>query len=425
MRKLNIFAILMSVLILASCGKESPFDGLISDGEGIFSKDALLLDVRDDMVTGAEKIATRGQELDDFKIIFTKVGSTTPEVTFTYKEMPDVVTLRTGKYTVTATLGHDVEADWESPYYLGVSGEFEVRKGEITSDIDPIVCRLQNVKVSVFFDDDLTAAMSDDSYVEVKVGDNAGIKFRKEHEGTAAHFRHEDGVSLVATFHGNVEDVETVETKSYDKVNKGYHYRLTFRLHSASGDSKGDAAADVNVDASVTVTNLENNIVIEDETDLGDEERPRENPDTPEVPDEDMIPEVTMISPTSLVFGQPYNVTANDIEKGISLKIVCNPGITRLDIDIISNTLNADELERAGLSSHLDMVNPGELDVPLTGLGFETNVGGKTEIIFKIPANLMNLLNMVGAGDTHTFRITVANELCKDEPVVKEMILKL
>ncbi|MDE5868912.1 MAG: hypothetical protein K2H18_01660, partial [Muribaculaceae bacterium] len=69
-------------------------------------------------------------------------------------------------------------------------------------------------------------------------------------------------VSLVATFHGEVEGIPTVETKSFDQVQKGHHYKITFKLHTQSDEHYGEADATVNVDASVTTVDLENNIVV-------------------------------------------------------------------------------------------------------------------------------------------------------------------
>ena len=351
---------------------------------------------------------TRAEELEDFKIMFFKNGSVAPELRYNYGEMPDVVVLPVGKYTVTATKGANVEAEWESPYIIGTSDEFEINEDEITSDLDPILCKLENVKVSINFAPMLSGNMSSDSYVEVKVGDNAGLQFTKEHEGMAGHFRHTEGVSLVATFHGVVEGLETVETKSFEQVQKGHHYKITFKLRSQGGNHFGEADATVNIDASVTTIELENNIVIGEDEDLGDEERPKENlgGDEPTPPgDEKILP--------TIVGKAPINIDGeNEVTPGMTCELEMTShsegGFTKFECDIKSQQLTPDELSGVGLSDHLDLVNtPESLQDALINLGFPINVGGEKNVEFVL-TKFMPMLSVLGAG-RHEFVLTVGD----------------
>lgn len=403
MKTKYLLTTLLSLAFLGSCSKESAFEVIQEDGIGRFSKEAITFDVRD----GAEdpiQVVSRAGELDDFKILFFRNNSVAPEASYMYGEMPDVVVLPVGTYIVTATKGADVEADWESPYFIGNSGQFAISKDEIASDIDPIVCKLQNVKVTVEFGPMLSGNMSEDSYVEVKVGDNAGLQFTKEHEGIAGHFRHTEGVSLVATFHGTVEDIPTVETKSYESVQKGHHYKLKFTLHPQNGDHYGEVDANVMVDASVTTIDLENNIVIDDEVDLGDEERPTEDGgETPPVTQDP--PTIVGVAPIDI---DQVNEITDDMSCVLNITSTAAGGFTKFVCDIVSDKLTADELENVHLSSHLDLVDtPDALMEPLTTLGFPTKVGGRNKVEF----NLTNFMPMLGAlGECeHHFVLTVGD----------------
>ena len=435
MKTIYKIASLVPLLLFSSCS-ETFFNVESEEGTGTFIKQSLLLDLRDDSEV-ISNAPTRAGEFDDFKILFFKNNEIVPEKSYVYSDMPDIVVLPVGSYTVTATKGTDVAADWDSPYFLGESDYFDIRKDNITTDIDPIVCRLQNVKVSVEFDSQLIGAMSPDSYVEVKVGDNAGLQFTAADEGRAGYYHHTDGVSMVATFRGDVEGSPTVETKSFDTVEKGYHYKIRFRLHSQDSSHSGEADADLNVDASVTTVNLENNVVIGEDEILDDSERPKEDigggDDEPTPPSAgNFEPQFLINTPSDLEFDKEYNVTADDIASGISLTVKCNPGITGFIVEIISPNLTPSELKSANLSDKLDLVNPGELAEPLSGLGFPVNISGQTEVDFSIPQLLMTMLNSVGGGNSHTFRLTVTNEFQGEgetspqkHTVVKDLILKL
>lgn len=419
-------SLLSGLLLLASC--EEGFTFGTDQGAGSFSKSSLLLDVRDDEETVHNAPSRAGDELADFKIMFFKNNSAAPEATYIYSEMPDVIVLPVGLYSVTATKGTDVEADWESPYFLGQSTAFHIKKDSITSDVDPIVCRMQNVKVTVEFDPLLTAAMSADSYVEVKVGDNAGLKFDKSKEGVAGHFKHTDGVSLVATFNGVVEEATTVETKSFDQVQKGHHYKIKFKLHSQNADNSGEAGAEVKVDATVNVTQIDNNITIVEDEDLGDDERPTEGNDDPNIPDtppvqDDSAPTIEALPQTDssipeIEFGK-VNEIVDDMECVLMMRSTAESGFTKFECKIDSETL---DVTQVGLSNPLDLINPGLNEDALIGLGLlqeGQKVEGSKEVRFAL-SSFLPLITALGPG-THNFILTIGDA---NGETTKTLILK-
>lgn len=405
MKTKHILSLFFGATLLWSCSSETPFDPVENNGTGSFNTASISLDVRD----GRETVIKSHSRADgdDFKIMFFKNGNVAPEQTYNYSEMPDVVVLPIGKYTVTATRGNDVEAEWESPYYTGKSDEFEIRQDEITSDVDPIICTLQNVQVSIDFDPVLSDNMSEDSYVEVKIGDNAGLQFTKAHEGKKGHFRHTDGVSLVATFHGTVEGLPTVETKSFDTVQKGYHYKVTFKLHSQNGNHYGETDASVNIDASVTTIDLENNVLIGEDEDLGDDERPTEGSDEPVNPpvEDNNPPTLTAKAPIVL---DADNMITEGMECVINVNSTAAGGFTKFTCDIVSEKLDPATLSVMGLDSHLDLVDtPAGLEEPLIKLGFPVHVGGQKSVTIDI-SPFMEMLAALGDG-RHEFVLTVAD----------------
>ncbi|MDE7115908.1 MAG: DUF4493 domain-containing protein, partial [Muribaculaceae bacterium] len=296
--KLRYKHIFLSVALLTGgCSKEAPFNIVTEEGEGQILKSAVNVDLRDGELGQTVLRSTRADiSYDDFKVTFTKDGAVAPASTYRYGDMPEIVTLDKGVYTATATYGENLDAEWENPYYVGRSDAFSIRAGEITDDIGEIVCRLENIKVSIAFAPILTQEMDASSFVEVKVvsdgQDAKGLRFTKseENRGTSGYFRYVEGVSLVATFNGLVEGVKISETKSIAKVEKGNHYKITFKLHTQEGENQGGVTSDLKVDASVTVTDVERNVDLEDDELLDDSERPTEGPETPEGPDDPQPP---------------------------------------------------------------------------------------------------------------------------------------
>lgn len=403
-------------MLVTSCGKESPFELIQEEGKGTFHKSALGFDVRDE-----EMVQTRGENninIDDFKIIFTKVGASSPSVVYRYGDMPDVVTLEKGSYTVRAEYGEDVEADWNKPYYVGESDSFTILPDKITDDIGEIVCRLQNVKVSILFGPNLKEQMGEDAVVEVRVNDSgtaegsSSLNFTidDQERGNCGYFKHVEGVSLVATFKGDIEGLRTVQTKSYSDIKKGHHYKITFKLISHAGESKGDLSGNMKVDASVTVTDVERNVDIEEDQILDDSERPVEkDPEDPNIPGPDdpsawqgptvkaepplTIPSFSELTPDN--DGIIRIECTQDISKAaamggqeypVALTFMSKSGFEEFDADIVSDDLTPEELEGMDLNSHLDLINPAtpEMAETLDGLGFPVYVEGKHEAAFDI-----------------------------------------
>ncbi|MDE6409132.1 MAG: DUF4493 domain-containing protein [Muribaculaceae bacterium] len=427
MKTLYTVGCIAALMFLGSC-EEMGFTLNTEQGDGEFNKNSILLDVRDDSETIYNSPSRAGNELDDFKILFFKDNGTAPEKSYRYADMPDIVTLPVGRYTVTATKGVDVEADWESPYYVGESDAFYIMRDEVTTEVNPIVCRLQNVKVTVEFDPMLSVNMSPDSYVEVKVGDNAGLRYTKDKEGVAGHFKHTEGVSMVASFNGTVEGVPTVENKSFEVVKKGHHYKIRFKLHSQGDGHSGQADAEVNVDASVTTVDLEYNVEIGADQPLDDSERPTEGggetPDVPNPPAQNDAPPTIEALPQSnaaipnIEFGKE-NVIVDEMECVLMIRSSAESGFTKFECKIDSETL---DIEQVGLSNPLDLINPGANEDALISLQLLSEgqkVEGSKEVKFDL-TNFLPLITVLGSG-THNFILSIGDD---NGETTKTLILK-
>lgn len=419
--KLRYKHIFLSVALLTGgCSKEAPFNIVTEEGEGQILKSALNVDLRDGELDQTIVRGTRGDIVyDDFKVTFTKDGASAPTSTYRYGDMPEIVTLDKGAYVATATYGENLDAEWENPYYVGRSDAFSIKPGEITDNVGEIVCRLENIKVSINFAPILTQEMDASSFVEVKVvsGDHdaKGLRFTKseENRGSAGYFRYVEGVSLVATFNGLVEGVKVSETKSIAKVEKGNHYKITFKLHTQGGENQGDANVDMKVDASVTVTNVERNVDLEEDEILDDSERPTEGPETPGGPDNPQPPtpggnpEIIGVAPIDI---DAINEIDGSLPVGLKVTSSATGGFQEFKVVIDSPDLTPEELESVGLSDNLNLAEtPEQFAVPLANFGFPINVKGKDEADIEISTMLLGMLKAVGAGHTHKFILTVTD----------------
>lgn len=434
MKKLYILPFLAAGILLSGCSKENPW-GPENEGEGQFLKSSLSMDINANglVKNSSAKRSEVDVNVDDFTVIFTKDGQSTPFSKYRYGDMPEVITLPAGAYTCTATYGENRQAEWECPYFLGVSETFDVVANEITSYVSPIVCRLENIKVTVDFDSALRAAMSADSYVEVKVGNSGSLNYglAEADAQKAGFFMHTGEVSLVATFHGVVNGSEIVESKALENVDKGNHYKVVFRLHNGgSGQGEGDVNGNVNVDAGVTVVDVERNVEVGDDPLIDVTDRPSEDdPDDPNPPTPP-VQEPPVISGLGKVNIDAVNQGADFMDGTpfvIGIESTADAGLTVFDVQIVSATLNAEQLESVGLSDHLDLINPGSLAESLQGLGLlvkfdadgnkilgpdgkpvpETSFAGYKKVKFDL-SGFMELLGGLGH-DYHEFVLTVAD----------------
>ncbi|MDE7495466.1 MAG: DUF4493 domain-containing protein [Muribaculaceae bacterium] len=416
-------AAVASISLSGGCSKENPFGEEDNAEMGRFLTSSLQVEVNPEEVI-VRSTADDVPELSSFTVAFYKEGESAPEVSYRYTELPEIVTLPVGTYSAVAYSGDNAEAAWDVPYYRGESESFAINANEVTEVAEPVVCRLSSVKVSINFSSELTAAMSADSKVTVKVGDSGSLDFTKADEGRHGYFAYvPDSHTLVAHFTGNVEDYPTSVSKARENVEPGNHYIITFSLRSAGDGDPGTLHPSLGVDASVEVEDINGNVIPEDtylEDDMRPQEGDEEKPDQPNPPVGGSGPNVVAAADSDVKLdGKEY-----DFGEGVSCKLEITSeaagGITGLIVDIVSDTLTAAELEGFGLSSHLDLVNPGDMAEMLANLGFPVgnDVKGKSYLEFDI-SGFGGLLSMLGPGH-HEFRLKVT-----DADGVKECTLKL
>lgn len=413
---------ILAIATLGACSKDEPF-GWDDEAPGKVLKSALALEVNnaDDLPILYRATRAVAPVVDDFTVDFYKEGESEPTSTYVYKDMPEVVTLPAGAFTAVAHYGENASAAWEAPYFKGET-KFVVVSDKVTDDVDPIVAKLSNVRVSIKFDAALKNAISSDAKVSVMVGESGTLDFTAADADRSGYFAYvENSHTLTATFSGKVEGYDVVESKGYDNVAPGQHYSITFRLHDAGAEDPGEVSAGVIVDAEVEIVDM--NVTLDPEEDeiLKDDLRPVEgeeenpgpvNPPTPDDPDK-VAPKAEALVPAGDFAGyDKLNLDAvNEATDHLycAWKVVSEAegGFKVFTVDIISNTLTPGELSGVGLTDHIDLINPGEYEEALAGLGFPVNVGGLNSAEFDI-TSFLSLLGALGEGN-HEFRLTVTD----------------
>ena len=421
---INILLSALFLTLLGACSKETPFDNEENLSYGMLRTSAL--DVSLNSEYGPRSVKNRNvraaaPNVNDFYVEFFKEGASEPEAAYKYSDMPEIVTLPVGNYVARASHGLNQDAAWEEPYYMGESAAFDIVADEITDVVEPIVCKFSNVRVSIDFDPKLKAVMGPDCKVNVVVGEKGSLDFTVNDVERSGYFSFvPNSTTLAAHFSGTVDGAPASETKAYKNVEPGTHYRITFRLHDAGEEDPGSIGGDdiVIVDASLTQEDM-NSSVDSGETVITDDMRPKEEetqkPDDPTPPEPGaVLPEISAQSPLNLDIVNELEVVQNNEGEDVSkFPVVLNihssapGGIKAFTVKIVSDTLTPSTLVGVGLTDELDLVTPGQYEAGLSGLGFPVNVGGMSDVEFKI-TDFVPLLCALGEGN-HNFILTVTD----------------
>ena len=392
---------LLSLVTLASCSKDDPFQTTTEESaQGQVSLKKMLVEI-----TNEENVVRSSIDISSF--IITIEGESGIVANHTYKDMPEVLTLPVGDYKVSVK-SHEVnDAAWDKPYFYGEQ-TFKVEKNAVT-EVNTVVCRLANVRVTIVIHDLLARKSADDVNVNVLVGENASLDFSKT-ETRSGYFKYVEGSStMVATFTGTVQNNYEENFRTYIDVAPGNHYIITYRLQGPGGDvpdNEGFISHGASVDAYVTSVNMTVDVETEEEI-LPDNERPSEgddpNPPTPG----DETPTVEAVAP--ITFDAPNVVDANS-EVTVNVQSHHADGITEFKVAIQSEMISG-LLEAQLGTSELDFINPASETVAnfIKELNLvEGDVKGRTDNIEIKITGFMGMLSKLGPS-SHDFVITVGD----------------
>lgn len=220
-----------------------------------------LLEIGEVEVVNLENVTgLKSMDTSDFTVTVTDSRGTTLGQ-WVYAEIPGFIELPVGEgYSVKIASDTQEKQAWDSPYFEGVSEKFSVEEGE-TVRIDPIECKLANMKISVRYTDRLLEVMDPDCIVNVLANDEGYLRFTTS-EMRIGYFQIIDGSrTMVATFTGTVHGCHEELYRVFTDISGGMHYRLTYDLKSDSETNSGE----IQVSVVVVDESVEGNVLTSDD----------------------------------------------------------------------------------------------------------------------------------------------------------------
>lgn len=372
---LTLFAV---VLLATACHSEKVDYGISQEGQ--LNLSSLQLTPNTDPLVTESRVAA---ELSDYIVeIYTEGGDLVNS--WKYSEMPEVYTLKVGKYKVVAHAPVTTGAAFDTPYCEGESKVFEITQDNLTN-LGEIACTLHNVKVTIKYADNLKPLLGEDVKVTVKVGGES-LEYGKD-ETRSGFFHCEDNNTVDVIFSGTVDGAVENVTKSYMDVALGTELIVTYNLIDAvfvdPGTGGTISAGGLKLDATCIPVTIEGVVR----------------------PTEDEILDFGLPSVVGEGFDLSQSVT--DLSQKVVVDLMAPEGAAHIWVEIISD--NEDFKGVIGQmfpQNPFDLAEPGEAEESLNTLGLPIKdaVIGKDVVVFDVSQFVGLLGDFPGL---HQFKLTV------------------
>lgn len=327
---------------------------------------------------------------------------------YTYSEMPEIISLPVGNYTIIASSAAKATNGFDVPYYKG-STTFVVEENKLTEVIS-LTCRLANVMNSVEYAEDLRALMSDDVVTTIRIGENS-LDIPVDETRKAYLIAPASTGVMEITLKGTIDGEAVNVSERVENVKAGQYNIIKFKLspvNDGGNDVGGNAGININIDSSMTSS--DETIGVNPGEEPGIDDFPTEGGEEPGDGEGDGETEQNKPTIEGTSFGgSPFDID-NDrltISGATELKVTIKAanGIANLYVDIISETLDVSEV---GLPKSFDLAYPGDNSEALSGLGFPVGdeVINQTEVTFDISTFTALLPTFKG---NHDFKIRVVD----------------
>lgn len=343
---------------------------------------------------------------------------------WTYATMPPAPTFAVGTYTVRVKSHNPQPVEWEKPYYAGEQ-QFQIKANDVT-DVEPIVCTLANVRVSIEVTEALKKASAGDVKITFTGEPGVDLEFAPD-ETRSGYFAYTEGLSTMKVhFEGTVSGAREDFTHVLKDIQPGQHRLVKFALRinpnppaDETGNIEIPEGEGVMVDCGVTTYEVDGTVSSKEDV-IDDSGRPgqEEGGDDPK-PDDPDDKAITFSSSTLDLEGANMAEEFGE-EEGLKPAVVdihSENGVTSLKVKIISDFLTEDMLSGIGLTSQFDLADPGEYAEGLAGLGFPSadEVNGAHDLQF----NITKFIPLIFEEGDHKFEITVTDA----KGLVKTMVL--
>ncbi len=399
------FTLLASTLFFCACHSESMDNIVNTKGELKLSSMKIGVDMDVDVVY-LESRAESGVDLSNYIVtIYDQYSQQAGQ--WTYSEMPEIVSLAVGTYTVEVKSAAEPTNGFDVPYYEGIA-TCEIKENQVT-DVPAISCKLANMLFTVEYDESFQDKISEDVVTTITIGENSlqipASESRKAYLIAPDSETASMEVNLKGTIDGEVIDY----SEHFDDVKSGVHNIIKYQFIPVSDGNTVTAGGAFNISIAIdsSLTGSDESVSVNPGPEPGIDDFPTGGGEEPGDGDgEQNMPTIV----GSNFNGNPFDIENDvlNITGAATLKVEINApnGIAHLYVDIQSETLDVTEV---GLSNSFDLAYPGDLQEGLNGLGFPTGgeVIGKESTVFDISKFTVLLLTFSG---DHNFVIHVVDQ---------------
>lgn len=332
---------------------------------------------------------------------------------YTYSEMPEIISLPVGTYTVVASSAETATNGFDVPFYTGSTEQFTIKENELT-EVSALTCRLANVMISVEYDEELRKLMGEDVVTTVKIGDNS-LDIPSSETRKAYLIAPASAGSMDITLKGTIDGESVTEVARKDNVQAG-QYHIIKNVLSLVNDGNNKVGGNVNIAINIdsSMTSSDETVGVNPGEEPGIDDFPTDGGEEPGDGDGDGGDESGSDQNMPTIEGTSFNKVPFDIDNDrltisgaaeLQVTIGAPNGIANLFVEIISETLDVSEV---GLPKSFDLAYPGENSDALSGLGFPVGdkVIGQTEVPFDISNFTILLPTFKG---NHDFKIRVVD----------------
>lgn len=409
------FTLLASTLFFCACHSES-MDSIVNT-KGELKLSTLKVGVDTDVdVVYLDSRAESGVDLSNY-IVTIYDESSQQAGQWTYSEMPEVVSLSVGTYTVEVKSAAEPANGFEAPYYEGTV-TCEVKENEVT-DVPTISCKLANMMFTIEYEEAFKNKMSDDVVTTLSIGENSLQIPATETRAAYLIAPEDETASLVVNLTGTIDGEAIDYSEHIDNVKSGVHNVIKYQFVPVSDGTESSENTGVVAGGALKVSiALDSSMIGSDET---VNVYPGAEPGINDFPtgggDGENLPTIVGTN----FNGQPFDINNDVLEVSIGgvdtdhplpLQVTLSAlnGIAHVYVTINSETLTESVLTDVGLAASFDLAEPGDLEKGLQGLGFPTGaaVVGQTEILFDV-TKFTPLLGLYGAA-SHNFIIRLVDQ---------------
>ena len=333
---------------------------------------------------------------------------------YTYSEMPEIISLPVGTYTVVASSAEAATNGFDVPFYTGSTEQFTIKENELT-EVSALTCRLANVMISVEYDEELRKLMGEDVVTTVKIGDNS-LDIPSSETRKAYLIAPASAGSMDITLKGTIDGESVTEVKRVENVQAGQYNIIKYVLNSVDDGTNSNVGGNLNIAINIdsSMTSSDETVGVNPGEEPGIDDFPTDGGEEPGDGDGDGGDESGSDQNMPTIEGTSFNKVPFDIDNDrltisgaaeLQVTIGAPNGIANLFVEIISETLDVSEV---GLPKSFDLAYPGENSDALSGLGFPVGdkVIGQTEVPFDISNFTILLPTFKG---NHDFKIRVVD----------------